>query len=205
MKLISVPYIDQTKKYPTGCESISTVMLLQYLGYKITPETFINQYLPRKDFELHDGVPFGPDPQDFFIGSPYNNDKGSYGCYTGAIIRALTPIVSKDYIIRDETGTPMSKLITSYLDKDMPVIFWATLNMLESIPGPTWKLLSTGEDFTWKNNLHCLLLVGYDEENYYFNDPWENHGCIGYSKILVEMRHIEQYAMAVGLIRKDSI
>ena len=82
MKLISVPYIDQTKKYPTGCESISTVMLLQYLGYKITPETFINQYLPRKDFELHDGVPFGPDPQDFFIGSPYNNDKGSYGCYT---------------------------------------------------------------------------------------------------------------------------
>ena len=30
-KIISVPYIDQTEKYPTGCESISAVMLLQFL------------------------------------------------------------------------------------------------------------------------------------------------------------------------------
>ena len=31
-KLIKVPYIDQTKEWPTGCESVSAVMLLQYLG-----------------------------------------------------------------------------------------------------------------------------------------------------------------------------
>ena len=34
-KIISVPYIDQTEQYPTGCESISAVMMLQYLGYDI--------------------------------------------------------------------------------------------------------------------------------------------------------------------------
>ena len=38
-KIISVPYIDQTEQYPTGCESISAVMMLQYArGYDITPE-----------------------------------------------------------------------------------------------------------------------------------------------------------------------
>ena len=31
-KIIQAPYIDQSIKYPTGCESVSTVMLLQYLG-----------------------------------------------------------------------------------------------------------------------------------------------------------------------------
>ena len=29
---IDVPYIDQSKLYPTGCESVSTVMLLRFLG-----------------------------------------------------------------------------------------------------------------------------------------------------------------------------
>ncbi len=40
-KLISVPYIDQTKDYPTGCESISAVMLLAYLGISVSPDEFI--------------------------------------------------------------------------------------------------------------------------------------------------------------------
>lgn len=33
---IDVPYIDQSKLYPTGCESVSTVMLLRFLGIDIT-------------------------------------------------------------------------------------------------------------------------------------------------------------------------
>ena len=33
MHKIEVPYIDQSVKYPTGCESVSAVMLLKYLGF----------------------------------------------------------------------------------------------------------------------------------------------------------------------------
>ena len=36
MHKIEVPYIDQSVKYPTGCESVSAVMLLKYLGYEMT-------------------------------------------------------------------------------------------------------------------------------------------------------------------------
>ncbi len=46
-KLLNVPFIDQRKKYPTGCESISAVMALQYLGISISPETFIDNYLDK--------------------------------------------------------------------------------------------------------------------------------------------------------------
>ena len=35
MKLIKAPYISQEGKYPTGCEIISAVMLLNYLGFFI--------------------------------------------------------------------------------------------------------------------------------------------------------------------------
>ena len=51
-KIISAPYIDQSVKYPTGCESVSAVMLLQYLGYEITVDEFIENYLEKRDFEI---------------------------------------------------------------------------------------------------------------------------------------------------------
>ncbi len=202
-KLISVPYIDQTVKYPTGCESISTVMLLNYLGYELSPEEFIDRYLPKKDFYCRDGLLYGPDPKEYFIGSPYNAAIGSYGCYAGTILRALEPLVSDDYEIRNETDTPIADLLTRYIDHNMPVIFWATLNMQPAIPGPTWILDGTGAEFSWKNNEHCLLLVGYDADFFYFNDPWQNHGTIAYERALVEQRHAEQYSQAVALIPKQ--
>ena len=40
--------------------------------------------------------------------------------------------------------------------------------MRDPIVGPQWKLLDTGETFTWISNEHCMLLVGYDEDSYYF-------------------------------------
>ena len=50
MVKLEAPYIDQSVKYPTGCESVSTVMLLQYLGYSLTVDEFIEKYLERRDF-----------------------------------------------------------------------------------------------------------------------------------------------------------
>ena len=43
MHKIEVPYIDQSVKYPTGCESVSAVMLLKYLGYEMTVDEFIRK------------------------------------------------------------------------------------------------------------------------------------------------------------------
>ena len=68
--------------------------------------------------------------------------------------------------------------------------------------GPSWKLLDSGEEFTWISNEHCMLLVGYDEEGYYFNDPYENNGVIRYDKAVVEDRHAAQHSMAIGVRRK---
>ena len=62
-KRIEVPYLDQSEAYPTGCESVSTVMLLQYLGYDISVDTFIEQYLEKENFEEREGVWYGPDQE----------------------------------------------------------------------------------------------------------------------------------------------
>lgn len=197
MVKLDVPYIDQSVKYPTGCESVSTVMLLQYLGYSLTVDEFIEKYLERRDFEERDGQLYGPSPDEYFCGSPY--DENSFGCYAPVICRALEKAAGDKYRIINETGTSMEELLTNYIDKGIPVIFWACINMREPVVGPEWKLIDRDETFTWISNEHCMLLVGYDDECYYFNDPYENNGVVPYEKKLVEERHRAQKSMAVGV------
>lgn len=199
---IDVPYIDQSVKYPTGCESVSTVMLLKFLGYDMTVDEFIENYLELQDFEQKDGELYGPNPYECFCGSPYDDE--SFGCYAPVILKALEKAIGDDYEIIDETGTPIGQLLKQYIDQGMPVIFWACINMREPITGPCWKLHGTGETFTWISNEHCMLLVGYDEEGYYFNDPYENNGVIRYPKDVVEDRHAAQHSQAVGVRKKVS-
>lgn len=198
--IIATPYINQTPKYPTGCESVSAVMLLQYLGYSITPEEFIDIYLEKKEFEKKEGILYGPDPNKYFCGSPY--DENSFGCYAPVLKRAIEKVVKEDYLVIDETDTDLEELKREYLDQGIPVIFWACIKMREPIVGPSWVLFETEEEFTWISNEHCMLLVGYDDEGYYFQDPDENRGLMHYEKKLVENRHKAQYNMAIGMKRK---
>ena len=92
------------------------------------------------------------------------------------------------------------KVLRAKIDMASP-----NINMRDPIVGPQWKLLDTGETFTWISNEHCMLLVGYDEDSYYFNDPYENNGCIRYPKTVVEDRHKAQHMQAVGVVRKTVI
>ena len=202
-KIIQVPYIDQTKEYPTGCESVSTVMLLRYLGLDVTVDEFIEKYLEKEPMHQTDGRLCGPDPWKCFAGSPYDSE--SFGCYAPVIVQALNKVFTTNKINKkaeDITGMEMSEMLNRFIDQDTPVVFWASIDLKETIVGPKWQL-SDGSVFTWISNEHCMLLVGYDEECYYFNDPWMNHGCIGYPRELVEQRHREQREMAVAVLELD--
>lgn len=210
-KIIKAPYIDQTKDWPTGCECVSTVMLLQYLGYPITMEEFVDRYVEKVPFETIDGKLYGADPRVHFAGNP--KDPESMGCHAPVICKALEKFFAEKQACDTEelkpckqmeevvnlTGLPMARLLKEYIDKDMPVIFWASIDLKETIFGPTWIVKETGQPFSWVSNEHCMLLVGYDETNYYFNDPWHNHGLIGYDRDLVEKRHAEEFSMAVSV------
>lgn len=207
-KLIKVPYIDQTADWPTGCESVSAVMLLQYLGVPVSVEEFVEKYLEKEPLYEKDGVLYGPDPWKVFAGEP--KDDKSMGCYAPVIVKALDKVFSAERGDNGEklwepvnlTAVPMEELLRNYIDCDMPVIFWASIDLKETIEGPDWRIKETGEIFSWRSNEHCMLLVGYDEERYYFNDPWHNHGTIGYDRKLVEKRHKEQYEMAVSVKKR---
>ena len=204
MRILQAPYIDQTQRWVYGCESISTVMLLQYLGIDMDPDTFIDTCLPRGYSTGAGADMVAPDPTYVYINEP--RDRTGWGCYAPCIVQALENAFAAcgkagEYRPVDETGKTAAQLCTEYIDAGMPVVFWATLNFEPSETVSRWTL-PDGRPFVWKDHEHCLLLVGYDDENFWFNDPWENHGCCPCPKALVEQRHAEQGMYAVGVRRK---
>lgn len=203
--ILTVPYIDQTERWVCGCESVSAVMLLQYHGLPVQPDAFIDRYLPRADVTEANGRMSAPHPAQFYIGDP--RSPSGWGCYAPCIVQALQNALAahgagQRFAVRDVTGQSAAALCEQYVSRGLPVVFWATLDMVPAGETVYWTLPS-GEPFGWRQKEHCLLLVGWDEENFWFNDPWQNHGCCAYPRAVVEQRHAEQGLYAVVMERKE--
>ncbi len=200
-RIINVPYLDQSEAAPTGCESVTAVMLLKFLGRDIGINEFIDGYLDKAPFETRDGVLYGPDPRKCFAGDPY--DPEAMGCYAPVIKNSLERILGDKFEVIDETGREIDELVDEYIiGEGLPVVLWATINLRPAIEGPYWKFKDTGEDFMWLSNEHCFLLVGCEGDNYVINDPWDNNGVVRCDKELVRRRHREQHMQAVCLKEK---
>lgn len=200
---IDVPYYSQ-HDYPTGCELVSTSMLLAYLGFDIKAGELIEKgYLNAIDVTEKNGKKYGGDPEKVFVGNPQTAT--GYGCHSGAIMYALNKYLKpqeykldKKYEITDLKGISIEEICTEYISNGIPVIMWASINMKPTFQklGNSWIIEKTGERYFWKSNEHCLVLVGYDEENYYFNDPLVQKNT-PYMKRLVERRYGEMGMQAI--------
>lgn len=188
---------------PTGCEAVSTVAVLRYYGIGITPEDFIEKYLPMEDFYEKNGRVYGANPSKAFAGNPY--ERGSLGCYCEVIEAACVGMQESNYKgmeklkIKAVRGNSLSQL-EEYLLKGKPVIIWATIDMRESHDGFTYYL-KTGEKYIWRANEHSVVLCGYDDEGYYIMDPLKDGKIVRYEKTLVETRYEELGKQAVVIER----
>ncbi len=200
MSRVNVEYINQMPDWPTGCESVSTVMALNSIGVAITVDQFIKDYLPQKGLDGRSGVLTGPDPNAFFIGDPHVKP-GSYGCYAPVIVSAVNKLMADrqtGWQAVNATGVSTSQLIEEQIDNGRPVIYWATINFRPSFIDTSWQL----EDKTicqWISPEHCLLLIGAEDDYYWCADPYDGNGLITIEKQLLEDRHREMMEMAVVL------
>lgn len=194
----TVPVLAQFPEFPTGCESVSAVMVLNFWGENISAAKFIDDYLPKSgEFYYKSYKRYGPSPYEFFIGNPRTS--ASYGCMAPVIEKALCDYFGGSDRVRNTTGTELSQLCSEYIDKDIPVLVWATINMLETAPKNSWYL-SDEKRFTWPGNEHCLVLTGYDEDCYYFNDPYAGK-TVKFKKATVNERYAELGRQSVVVLK----
>ena len=206
-KIANVPLIGQ-QKLPTGCETCSAVMLLNYYGYNISETSFADKYLIKRPLGYGKYGLEGPDPNCAFIGSPYTTN--SFGAYAPVMAKSMNSyLAKKSYKAVSVSGKSLEYLAGKYIAQGQPVMVWATINMTASYKTTTWRVNYTdenarykkGSSYTWLANEHCLLLTGYDSSFYYFNDPWTN-SRIAYSKSIVKTRYNELGKQAVVMVKK---
>lgn len=188
------------KNIPTGCESVSTVAVLQHMGIDITVDDFIHNYLPCENFYRQDGVLYGPDPREAFAGDPYS--RNSLGCYPPVILKALGALKAADYpgthdlLFGNVSGADFDTLLSRYIDREIPVILWSTIDLKEPRNGMEYYL-ETGERYTWTAHEHCVVLCGYDSDYYYLMDPLQDGQIVARDKKLVELRYEQMGRQAI--------
>jgi uncharacterized protein YvpB len=184
--LINVKTIHQFPEYLTGCESVAAVMALRHAGEQTSVANFIDNHLEcSQNFYWSDGKFYGPSPYEYFLGDP--RTENSYGCMAPVIKKALISFLGSEKRVVDTTGKSIDQLCLDYIDNDTPVLIWASIGMLQISDGASW-ILPDGTAFAWPSNEHCLLLVGYDANKYYFNDPYTGK-VLGYAKWIVNDRY----------------
>ena len=94
----------------------------------------------------------------------------------------------------------LGHLSFDYFDNGIPVAVWASINMVNVDNGRQWVIPETGQLFTWKRHEHCLVLVGYDAEYYYMNDPYQSKGLVAYKRSVVEARYAQMGYQAVVIL-----
>lgn len=203
-EIIDVPYINQIDEgLFNGCESVSTVMALSNAKMIIDPNFFVSNYLDMGSTPVIGG--FGPDPDDVFVGKPYRKD--GWGCNVPVIKKALDKFVGR----YNATATPLNNvsledLCTTYIRNGKPVVIWATVMMTPDYKIRRWTT-PEGKSIAYNNKLHSLLLVGYDDEFYYFNDPMLEGGgqysYVGYAKERVEAAYTALGCQAIVIERSS--
>ncbi len=202
-KQLSVPYISQEGSFPNGCESVSAVMLLRYYGFDITPDEFIDSYLPCEPVRISWGTRYGPNPKLVYAGDP-RSDSDGYGGFAPAIVKAMNSYLSgKGYYAKNVTGTSLSTLASTYIDSGNPVLVWGTVGMKEIDRIIQWQSDDRTESFLYPANEHCMVFSGYDGENYWFSDPYDSNGTVAYPISDSVMAYNQLGTQAVVIMKSD--
>lgn len=185
--LLSVPYISQKGKLATGCELVSAAMVLNYYGEGVSVEDVVAK-TPRADLVQTKNSLTGSHPAKVFIGNPHSPN--GFGCYAPVVVSVMNSFLSQSgKKAVNLTGAELDELARNRVRNGSPVILWATMNMKEPRPGKSWTLTETGETFQWIAGEHCLVLVGFNKDSYFFNDPYDSNGLISFEKVLVKQRY----------------
>ena len=187
-----------------GCETYACTMLLNILGFDVDQYTIADNYLFCKYITWDEsGNKYGPDMYSAFAGTAY----AGWGVYAPSMAKSMNEYLKdqksnlKAYALEN---VELDDLVEQYVSKGVPVMIWATTYMQEPYVYHTWTVnyvdenakTKIGDKFSWYMHEHCLVLAGYDKENYYFGDS--TAGTIScFKKDLVKKRYEQMFKQAI--------
>jgi uncharacterized protein YvpB len=165
--MLNAPLIKQYPELNSGCEITTLAMMLQFYGIQkgkmeLIPEMKYDKTAYKLD--QNGKIVYWGNPNIGFVGDVTGRAKG-FGIYHTALIHLL-----KKYIPTavDLTGKPFD-VLESKIAEGIPVEVWTTIDYIENVQWTEWDTSIGPIRATFSE--HAVLLVGYDKDNVYVNDP----------------------------------
>ncbi|OPH47704.1 hypothetical protein BC351_10990 [Paenibacillus ferrarius] len=165
--MIDAPVFAQLPELPAGCEITSLTMLLNYVGIAKNKMELAAE-MPKDEtpavLNTDGSIASWGNPNTGFVGDVTRKKRG-FGIYHAGLFPLL-----KNYIPQaiDITGESF-EMYEQQIARDIPVIVWTTIDFNIPYKWVTWDTPLGPLKTTYAE--HAVLLVGYDENNVYLNDP----------------------------------
>lgn len=171
--ILDVSLISQMPELYNGCEITSLAMLLNYKGINVDKIQLASE-MKRDDTGLirnGDGTIYSwGNPDVGFVGEV----NSSTGIGFSINPTPLVPLIDSYY---SNGGKVLNYCtvedIKESIYNDNPVLAWITADFTRPQKMQTW-IDSKGNAIEGTFETHTVLLTGYDEENFYYNDPLNN-------------------------------
>ncbi len=164
--MLDVMEFCQYPDYPTGCESVSLYMLLQYYGVDVSVEQ-IYDLLPMgaQPYDDENGVRHGANPEREFVGDP--RSEYSYGVFHEPIAHVAEQFRPG---VRTKTDASLED-IRAILDSGNPVLAWYVSAPMRDIMYRWSWIDELGDTVHWPGGEHAVVICGYDETSLTYRDP----------------------------------
>jgi uncharacterized protein YvpB len=167
-KMLDVPLIKQNPELRYGCEVTSLAMVLNHAGVKVT-KMELYQRIKKDDDPIQrsasgDILKWG-NPNDGFVGDMTGRRAG-YAVFDQPIAQLVNDYLPDRAV--NLTNEPFEKILF-HVSKGYPIVVWTTGDYRLPDRPESWK--HGNQMIKSPLDLHAVVLVGYDKDNVYLNDP----------------------------------
>ncbi|MEF3303927.1 C39 family peptidase [Paenibacillus sp. GYB003] len=163
---LDAPVVKQLPELPPGCEIVSLTMLLHYYGVNKSKMELVDEMVkdPTPITWKNGQIVYWGNPNTGYVGDVTGKSRG-FGIYHAGLFPTLKANVPTAV---DLTGSDFDA-IERQIAGGFPVIVWTTIDYAVPKKWVTWDTPIGPIETTFME--HAVLMVGYDEQFVYVNDP----------------------------------
>ncbi|WP_156319830.1 C39 family peptidase [Bacillus sp. FJAT-18017] len=165
---LDVVQINQNPELRYGCEVTSLAMVLNYAGVKTGKMELYRAIRKDHDPIVRSGrdITNWGNPAEGFVGDMTGKNGAGYAVYDQPIADLVNIYLPGRAV--NLTNKPFEDIL-AHVEKGYPVVVWTTGDY--RLPDRWESWMHAGERIRTPLDLHAVVLVGFDTDNVYINDP----------------------------------
>lgn len=168
--LIDVPVTSQFPEFHNGCEAVAVKMMFDAFGIEKDKSEVVDEF-PKDETEVefddYGNISVWGDPDIGFVGSMPGQEEIGYSINPDPVVKYIGRYFENPVNL---TGAS-NEVLERYLRAGNPVVVWITVGFSDVTTSTSW-MTPDGREINGTFDTHAMTLVGFDQYNYYLNDPF---------------------------------